>query len=125
MPLRDDRRGEALDADDAARIATGSSPEDTESWRERRSSPGSGLPARLPGQLTSGCESEILLLPVTVAGPHRHCTGFRVPHSRRIVTRILPGSLFLGKRVRDQRLQTRALALVRGTRSEERRVGRE
>ena len=63
--------------------------------------------------VTSGCESEILLMPVTVAGPHRHCTGFRVPHSRRIVEGILPLPFLFSKRVGDERLEARAFTLVR------------
>ena len=40
-----------------------------------------------PVVLTSGEMSEANYLPVTVAGPRRHFTGFRIPHSTSIVRR--------------------------------------
>ena len=39
--------------------ATGSSPEETKSWRERRSSPGSGLNSLAFPTEVSGCESDV------------------------------------------------------------------
>ena len=51
-------------------------------------------------------------MPVTVAGPHRHHTGFRVPHSRRIVDANLGRRVLHGKRSRDALLQLSALTLV-------------
>ena len=47
----------------------------------------SGYIARLPGCDTSGVVSDEKNLPVTVAGPHRYRTGFRVPRSKSIVCR--------------------------------------
>ena len=58
-----------------------------EKWRERESSPGFGprcSPSRL--QIRSVAMDEQALVPVTVAGPHRRSTGFRVPRSLSVVT---------------------------------------
>src|SRR4051794_26014158 len=88
-------------------------PRGTESWRARGSSPGSGLVARLPDN-SGQWLLERRLLPVTVAGPHRHHTGFRVPHARRIVDANLDRRAILGKRTRDALLQLRASLLVLG-----------
>lgn len=46
-----------------------------------RSSPGSGLPARLPSRTAASGIVSRQLTPVTVAGPHRLRTGFRGPHA--------------------------------------------
>ena len=70
------------------------SPEDMFTWRERGSSPGSGPPLS-PSRLCSQWRNEEACaardgethVPVTVAGPRRFCTGFRVPRSQSIVRR--------------------------------------
>jgi len=64
--------------------ATSPPPRVCEMWRGRRSSPGSG-PSHLPSRLAQPVGPQIRLLPVTVAGPRRHFTGFRVPRPRKSI----------------------------------------
>src|SRR6185312_525605 len=66
--------------------ATSPPPRVCEMWRGRRSSPGSG-PSHLPSRLAQPVGSQMRLLPVTVAGPRRHFTGFRVPRPRKSIMR--------------------------------------
>ena len=66
-------------------------------WRERGSSPGFGL-HRSPSRPTGQWHRERALLPVTVAGPHRHHTGFRFPRSPSVVHANLDALAFRGKR---------------------------
>ena len=89
-------------------------PRGTESWRVRGSSPGSGLFARLPDREVSGCVSD--RAPVTVAGPHRHCTGFRVPRARQVVNANLRSNVLGIKRARDPLFEPRAFLLIRAAR---------
>ena len=83
-------------------------------WRERRSSPGCGL-QRSPSQPAlpiSGMERPCDYVPVTVAGPHRHHTGFRVPRSQSIVAGILSRAVLVGKRGGETRLECGTLGLI-------------
>ena len=73
-----------------------------------------GLFTRLPDPTGSVVVREVLL-PDTVAGPHRHYTGFRVPHSRQVVNANLRRPILRGKRARDAVLQFGAFACVRVT----------
>src|SRR4051794_16550334 len=55
----------------------------------------------------------VALSPVTVAGPHRHCTGFRVPRSQSLVAPNLGAATLRGKRLGQFRLELGPTRFVR------------
>jgi hypothetical protein len=61
----------------AASNATGPSPEVPKTWRERSRLLAPGRDAHLPGETQPVVLRARVSMPDTVAGPHRHVTGFR------------------------------------------------